>query len=69
MSIELLRKVKCDRCGGECSCDTGKFYHYAELKLTNFDSRWKNDHPETKFELCGSCIEELGEWLSNIERG
>lgn len=64
MSIEFLRKVKCDRCNKKCSSDTEPIYHYAELKLTHFDNRWENDHRETRLELCGSCIEKLAEWLS-----
>ena len=37
-------------------------YHYTEMALTSYDSRFETGEP-MKIVLCGSCINDLGEWL------
>lgn len=37
-------------------------YHYTEIALRGFDSRFGNS-TEATFVLCGNCVKDLGEWL------
>ena len=82
MSVELIRKAVCDRCGKECYhiveqtlnehiCEQYKIkrkrivnnlYHYTEITLRGFDSRY-GESEETTLVLCGGCVADLGEWL------
>lgn len=41
-------------------------YHYNEMALRGFDSRF-GDSTETTFVLCGDCVSKLCEWLKNKE--
>lgn len=42
------------------------FYHYSEVSINQFDSRFEDSTP-TNFTLCGECLSEFEEWLK-IER-
>lgn len=42
-------------------------YHYTELSLRGYDSRFENNS-ETKIVLCGKCVNDLGDWLK-VENG
>lgn len=37
-------------------------FHYTEMSLRGFDSRFGNS-TETTIILCGECVSSLGEWL------
>lgn len=79
MGVELIRKAMCDRCGKECyhlveniiSENAGKrkfrvtdnIYSYTEVALKCYDSRFETAEP-LKIILCGSCIDELGKWIT-----
>ena len=43
-------------------------FHYTEMTLRGFDSRF-GDSSETTLVLCGNCVSELGEWLKNNKVG
>lgn len=41
---------------------TENIYHYTEISLRCFDSRF-SDNEEMNFALCGKCVSELGDFL------
>lgn len=74
--------VVCDRCGASCSEVKGESffmgdpfelhrcidnpYHYNTVKIETFDSR-KPYTDKMSFDLCGKCLNELGEWLKRSD--
>lgn len=45
---------------------TGNTYHYTEVSLRGFDSRF-GDSTETTFVLCGDCVSKFGDFLKGVE--
>lgn len=83
MSVEIIRKAFCDRCGKACYNIEEKtiseevcqqyqikrtriihnFYHYTEIALRAFDSRF-GEGEKTTLTLCGCCANDFGKWLT-----
>lgn len=41
-------------------------FHYSTISLKTHDSRY-GESMGTEFDLCGSCVDELGDWLKEKE--